>query len=127
MDKYYVIKDIVQNFPFISIILSLFTGILCAAVKPKKGFPVPALIAIVAVLALFFGAGGLFIGSRLLAKPVTPPEEQDPDGPVFIAEYATVTFQGNRFDVPLEYSSIPSPIVNIKAKPLSLKWLYIYL
>lgn len=36
MDKYYVIKDIVQNFPFISIILSLFTGILCAAVKPKK-------------------------------------------------------------------------------------------
>ncbi len=74
-----------------------------AAVKPKKGFPVPALIAIVAVLALFFGAGGLFIGSRLLAKPVTPPEEQDPDGPVFIAEYATVTFQGNRFDVPLEY------------------------
>lgn len=36
MDKYYVINDIVQNFPFISIILSLFTGILCAAVKPKK-------------------------------------------------------------------------------------------
>ena len=36
MDKYYLINDIVQNFPFISIILSLFTGILCAAVKPKK-------------------------------------------------------------------------------------------
>ena len=32
----YVIKSFVQNFPFISIILSLFTGILCAAVKPKK-------------------------------------------------------------------------------------------
>ena len=35
MNKYYLINDIVQNFPFISIILSLFTGILCAAVKPK--------------------------------------------------------------------------------------------
>ena len=34
--KYYAISSFVQNFPFFTIILSLFTGILCAAVKPKK-------------------------------------------------------------------------------------------
>ena len=32
----YAINSIIQNFPFFSIILSLFTGIICAAVKPKK-------------------------------------------------------------------------------------------
>jgi len=75
-----------------------------AVVKPKKGFPIPALIAIIVVLSLFFGAGGLFVGSKLLAtKQTTPTEQQDPEGPVFIAEYSTVTFQGNRFDIPLEY------------------------
>ena len=36
----YTINSIVQNFPFISIILSLFTGILCAAVKPKKAMAI---------------------------------------------------------------------------------------
>lgn len=32
----YTINSIVQNFPFITIILSLLTGIFCAALKPKK-------------------------------------------------------------------------------------------
>ena len=36
----YIINSIVQNFPIISIILSLFTGILCAAVKPKKAMAI---------------------------------------------------------------------------------------
>lgn len=40
MDKYYVINDIVQNFPFITIILSLMCGIICAALKSKAAMRV---------------------------------------------------------------------------------------
>ena len=34
--KYYAINNFVQNFPFFTIMLSLFTGIFCVATKPKK-------------------------------------------------------------------------------------------
>ena len=36
INSHYTIENIVQNFPFITIILSLLTGIFCVALKPKK-------------------------------------------------------------------------------------------
>ena len=73
-----------------------------AQVAPKKKNNLAFIIPLIVIGALFCGAIGLFIGSKIF-KAVGEELGKKDAGPVAIAEYSTVTFNGSNFKIPVDY------------------------
>ena len=73
-----------------------------ASIEPKKKNNLAFIIPLIVVGALFCGAIGLFVGSKIF-KAVGEELGKKDNGPVAIAEYSTVTFNGSNFKIPVDY------------------------
>ena len=73
-----------------------------ASIEPKKKNNLAFIIPLIIVGALFCGAIGLFVGSKIF-KAVGEELGKKETGPVAIAEYSTVSFNGSNFKIPVDY------------------------